>query len=227
MTAATAFEPARFLSRLNGKDYLEVKWRLVWLRDRHPGANVDTELVELKDDKAVFKATIEIPEGGRATGYGSETAGDFRDFLEKAETKAIGRALGALGFGTQFCDDPEFGAAVGRVVDSPVSQPSRPQPRDPAPAPARGPVTQPQTDAGGIAPGQMAAITRMTTEMGIPVGARVKADFAPKDSLSALTQEEAGALIGALDSELRVHRAATRQKELVAAQGGQSSHFAQ
>jgi hypothetical protein len=136
MTAATVFEPARYLSRLNGKDYLEVKWRLVWLRDRHPEANVDTQLVELTEDKAVFKATIEIPEGGRATGYGSETERDFRDFLEKAETKAIGRALAALGFGTQFCDDHNFGASEGRVVDAPVSQPSRPQPRDSAPASA-------------------------------------------------------------------------------------------
>ena len=127
MTAATVFEPARFLSRVNGSDYLEVKWRLVWLRDRHPDASVETELVSLVDDTAVFRAKVMIPDGGSATGWGSESARDFRDFLEKAETKAIGRALAALGFGTQFCPDHEFGAAVGRVVDSPVrsSRPTR------------------------------------------------------------------------------------------------------
>jgi len=120
MSATVPFEPARFLSRVNGSDYLEVKWRLVWMRDRHPDASVETELVSHSDNTAVFRAKVEIPDGGSATGWGSETAGDFRDYLEKAETKAIGRALAALGFGTQFCPDFEFGAAVGRVVDAPV-----------------------------------------------------------------------------------------------------------
>lgn len=120
MAVATPFEPARYLTRVNGSDYLEVKWRLVWLRDRHPDATVETELVSHADNIAVFRARIAIPDGGSSTGWGSETAGDFRDYLEKAETKAIGRALGALGFGTQFCPDFEFGAAAGRVVDAPV-----------------------------------------------------------------------------------------------------------
>jgi hypothetical protein len=120
MSEAVPFEPARYLSRVNGADYLEVKWRLVWLRDRHPDASVETELVSHGDSTAIFRAKIEIPGGGSATGWGSEAAGDFRDYLEKAETKAIGRALAALGFGTQFCPDFEFGAAAGKVVDSPV-----------------------------------------------------------------------------------------------------------
>jgi hypothetical protein len=115
-----AFEPARYLTRVNGSDYLEVKWRLVWLRDRHPEAAIETELVSHHDNVAVFRARIAIPGGGAATGWGTESASDFRDYLEKAETKALGRALAALGFGTQFCPDFEFGAAAGRVVDSPV-----------------------------------------------------------------------------------------------------------
>lgn len=120
MSATVPFEPARFLTRVNGSDYLEVKWRLVWMRDRHPDAVVETELVTHQENTAVFRARILIPDGGSATGWGSETAGDFRDYLEKAETKAIGRALAALGFGTQFCPDFEFGAAAGRIVDAPV-----------------------------------------------------------------------------------------------------------
>jgi hypothetical protein len=125
MSAETPFEPARYLTRVNGSDYLEVKWRLVWLRDQHPEATVETELVSHIDNTAVFRAQIAIPGGGSSTGWGSETSGDFRDYLEKAETKAIGRALAALGFGTQFCPDFEFGAAAGRVVDSPVKVPGR------------------------------------------------------------------------------------------------------
>jgi hypothetical protein len=125
MTTAVSFEPARFLSRVNGADYLEVKWRLVWLRDRHPDASIETEMVSHIDSVAVFRAHVSIPGGGSATGWGTESAGDFRDYVEKAETKAVGRALAALGFGTQFCPDFEFGAAAGRVVDSPVKVVSR------------------------------------------------------------------------------------------------------
>ena len=120
MASETPFDPARFLTRVNGSEYLEVKWRLVWLRDRHSDATVETELVSHLDSTAIFRAHVQIPGGGSATGWGSEAAGDFRDYLEKAETKAIGRALAALGFGTQFCPDHEFGAANGRVVDSPI-----------------------------------------------------------------------------------------------------------
>ena len=117
----TKFDPSKYLTRFNGRgEYLEVKWRLLWLRNEHPNAVIDTELVRLEREEAVFKARVSIPGGGSATGWGSESVGDFRDFVEKAETKAIGRALAALGFGTQFCQDHEFGAASNWVVDAPV-----------------------------------------------------------------------------------------------------------
>ncbi|HEX5163841.1 MAG TPA: hypothetical protein VFV93_00490, partial [Thermomicrobiales bacterium] len=96
------------------------KWRLVWLRDTHPDAQIETELVQHQNQMAVFRARVTIPSGASATGWGSEGADDFGDYLEKAETKALGRALAALGFGTQFCPDYDFGAERQRVVDSPV-----------------------------------------------------------------------------------------------------------
>ncbi|NWJ94545.1 MAG: hypothetical protein HXX20_02085 [Chloroflexi bacterium] len=74
---------------------------------------------------AVFRAKITIPEGGSATGWGSETGDDFKDFIEKAETKAIGRACAALGFGTQHCQDFDYDSqSQGRVVDAPVKNPA-------------------------------------------------------------------------------------------------------
>jgi hypothetical protein len=120
MTAQTTFDPSRYLTKVGNADYLEVKWRLVWLRETHPEATVDTELVSHSGQEAVFRARVAIPGGGSATGWGSEAANDFRDYLEKAETKALGRALAALGFGTQFCPDFDFGAAAGKVVDTPI-----------------------------------------------------------------------------------------------------------
>ena len=111
-TAAVAetFDPSKYLVSFNGRgEYLEVKWRLLWLRTEHPEAIIETELVRLEERDAVFKARVSIPGAGSATGWGSESAGDFRDFLKKAETTAIGRALAALGYGTQFCQDNELG----------------------------------------------------------------------------------------------------------------------
>jgi hypothetical protein len=102
------FDPTPFIRQLRGRgggaDYLDVKWRLLWLRKEHPDAEIVTELVQHDPQMAIFKATVTVPTGGKATGYGSETASDFPDFIEKAETKAIGRALNALGYGAQFGD---------------------------------------------------------------------------------------------------------------------------
>src|SRR4051812_29430990 len=83
------FDPAKYLTKVSGADYLEVKWRLLWLRTNHPNAVIETELISQDDKKAIFKATVDIPleggvGGGSATGWGSETFGDFRDYLEKA-----------------------------------------------------------------------------------------------------------------------------------------------
>jgi hypothetical protein len=110
MVAGKPFEASKYLSDLNGRDYLEVKWRLLWLRTEHPDASIETELVKHGGGLALFRARVSVLGGGTATGWGSETADDFGDFIEKAETKALGRALAALGFGTQFCEDFDFSA---------------------------------------------------------------------------------------------------------------------
>jgi hypothetical protein len=119
-TPTIDFDPSRYLTKVSGSDYLEVKWRLLWLRQVHPDASIETELVTHDGQAAIFKAKVTIPGGGSSTGWGSEQYGDFRDYIEKAETKALGRALAALGFGTQFCNDFAFGADQNRVVDAPV-----------------------------------------------------------------------------------------------------------
>lgn len=113
------FRASRYLTKLDGKDYLEVKWRLLWLRTEHPDAVVATELEKHEGGMALFKAKITLPGGGEATGWGSETVSDFGEYIEKAETKALGRACAALGYGTQFCDDFDF---YDKPVDAPVKR---------------------------------------------------------------------------------------------------------
>lgn len=157
---AQQFDPARHLSLVSGKEYLEVKWRLVWLRTNHPDATIHTTLISHANSMAVVQAHVIVPGGGEAMGLGMEDAQGFGDYLEKAETKAIGRALGALGFGTQFCSDFEFGAAAGRVVDSPVANGSAPAPmRQDAPR-----QQQQQTRANGASEKQYGLIDRMVRD---------------------------------------------------------------
>lgn len=118
------FNPNEHLMPLKGKAYLEVKWRLVWFREDHPDWNIDTALVKHNEEKnsAIFYAKIYDQNGiQKASGYGSESAKDFADYLEKAETKAIGRALAMLGYGTQFAPELEEGE---RIVDAPVERKS-------------------------------------------------------------------------------------------------------
>lgn len=119
------FNPNEHITKLKGKDYLEVKWRLVWFRDQYPHGTIDTSLVHLDVEKgiAVFKSCVSDGEGGHGEGHGSETQKDFGDYIEKAETKAIGRALASLGYGTQFAPELEEGT---NVVDSPVDHRSAP-----------------------------------------------------------------------------------------------------
>ena len=115
------FDASRHLTKLNGKDYLEVKWRLLWLRSEHPEAAVATELAAHESGLAVFRARVSLPEGGEATGWASETAGDVPDYIEVAETKALGRALAALGYGTQFCDDFDLSPEASTRQPTPVA----------------------------------------------------------------------------------------------------------
>jgi hypothetical protein len=149
------FDPAKYLRtiKVRGRGeqtYLPVAARLLWLRADHPQAQVVTEALRLDEKGAVFKATVTLPEGGIAVGHGSETAGDFGDFIEKAETKAIGRALAALGYGTEFAevqDDPTLAAAteVQPAVPPRGSEPIALPARTPAPAPSAPAAPQPAT----------------------------------------------------------------------------------
>jgi hypothetical protein len=143
------FDPSKHLRPMKGgAEYLDVKWRLVWLREEHPDAEIETRNLEHEAGKwASFWARVAIPGQGSATGHGSETAADFRDYYEKAETKALGRALAALGYGTQFVGD-ELDEGQ-RIVDAPVQRPAPRAQERPAPAPPAAPSTMRVVDKPG------------------------------------------------------------------------------
>jgi hypothetical protein len=144
MSEQTPFDPREKLRDLTRKDrfgktthndYLDVKWRVVWVRDQYPGAKITTrmERLDLERDIAVVHAHVVLPSGAEASGFGSESKDDWKDYIEKAETKAIGRALAALGFGTQFCDDLVFTEDnPEKLVDAPVERTAPPAPKAPS-----------------------------------------------------------------------------------------------
>lgn len=148
-----SFQAEKHLMELQGKAYLEVKWRIVWFRSEFPDGTIETEEVLVDLDREVeaeiptgnwipnpnrpgkkmpekvtkiakgyarFRATVTTGKGGRATGTKSENAASFPDYIEKAETGAIGRALALLGYGTQFTGD-ELNEEH-RIVDAPVER---------------------------------------------------------------------------------------------------------
>ncbi len=108
------------LMNLKGKPYLMVAHRLVWFREVMPGAAIETNVYEIGESHAIFVATIR-DENGKvlATATKKETQKDFPDFIEKAETGAVGRALAMAGFGTAFTV-PDFDEG-SRLADAPIA----------------------------------------------------------------------------------------------------------
>jgi hypothetical protein len=131
------FDPREHLRLLdNGSPYLDVKWRVHWMRSEHPDGEIATDLISVDDERAVFKAVVRIPGGGAATGHASASRASTASYIETAETRAIGRALAALGYGAEFVEDDQ---TAGRPTERPVSlvpsQPSPPVPSSPSTQP--------------------------------------------------------------------------------------------
>lgn len=119
------------LLNLRGKFYLQVAYRIVWFREDYPFGKIETECIERTDKFAIFRATISIPWNNDywmlASATKREDSQHFGDYLEKAETSSIGRALALCGYGTQFAQEIE---EHDRIVDSPVDVPVKEEDRD-------------------------------------------------------------------------------------------------
>jgi hypothetical protein len=124
------FDPRQHLISLKGKDYLPVAARIIWLNEEAERYTINTSILKLEDTYAVVQATVTVfdKDGNAvktATALKREDKTHFPDFLEKSETGSVGRALGMLGYGTQFAPEfDEMGAQLEpRIVDTPQAAP--------------------------------------------------------------------------------------------------------
>ncbi len=117
------FNPKDKLIKLQGKDYLEVRWRVFWFREQHPGGAITTELIATEPN-VIVRAQITNADGVLlAADYGTAPAAGKGTWtgrsVEKASTAAVGRALALAGYGTQFDADDEN----DNLADSPITPP--------------------------------------------------------------------------------------------------------
>lgn len=110
---------------LQGKDYLQVQGRILMFRTDYPTGQIVTEFLTLgtsDDPVRVAKAAVVLDEKVVAIGHKSVQSGGrgpaAKFPLEMAETGAIGRALGLLGYGTLSGDFDEV--AGDQIADAPV-----------------------------------------------------------------------------------------------------------
>ena len=133
------FDPTKFMRKLTETDengqpsermYLEVAYRKLWFRLKHPEGAIRKFIREVNDQFAIMEARVYLDRRDPEESYianaivkryfnSEDKLGD--KYVEIAETAAVGRALADAGFGIQFTDsseNPESG-----VVDSPIGMP--------------------------------------------------------------------------------------------------------
>lgn len=132
------------------------------------------KVVKVAKGYAKYKATVTLQIGNmikRASATKSERAVDFPDFIEKANTGAVGRALAMIGFGTQFTG-PEFDEGTERIVDAPVDrsgQDEQPVPQQQTPRQqSAAPTPANNTTPARITEQQIASIRKLSEHLNRP-----------------------------------------------------------
>ena len=76
---------------------------MVSFREEHPDWSIETEFISVTESAAYARATVRDEKGCIiATSHKFENSQGFADFIEKAETGAIGRALVLIGYALNF-----------------------------------------------------------------------------------------------------------------------------
>jgi hypothetical protein len=222
------FRPNDHLMQIKNRngyaDYLPVQWRLVWFNEQcpegkitivekiiDPDREVEKEVMQWNNETrrsekvvksargwAYFHVRVEDGKGKVGEAVKSESAVDFDDYIEKADTGATGRALAKIGYGTQFA--PEFDEQH-RIVDAPVER---------AQAEVNGngrkviAAINKHSDTAAQAPAtdqQLASLRKLCQHLGRP----------EPDNLDAMTHQEARELILQLSHEYNEQRQSSKK----------------
>ena len=198
--------------------YLQVAHRLVWFREEHPDWGIETCEEKTGKDEAtgiefcIFSCRIKDAEGRIiASAHKKETSKGFEDYMEKAETGSIGRALAYCGYGTQFAAS-DLEEAPERPVDAPIAPAAPVKPAEPVTAPEPDPRADLLKEfiRMGTARG-MKRVKELTTHASDVLGRDIGKTM---DSISALSLEDLTALVGAWKKDVTtpVDAAAVQEK---------------
>lgn len=118
------------LRDIRGKLYLDCIYRVQWFREQHPDWKIHTNIVNADKEGALVRAVIMNDKNevlATAHRYQDKT---FKNYIEKAESQAIGRALALCSFGTTFAAaDFEESDDPSGLADSPSDAHLPPQKR--------------------------------------------------------------------------------------------------
>lgn len=121
-------------TNIKGKEYAEVNQRIKAFRMVYPEGFIETQMLSNEGGVCVFKATCGYMDEDHeaiilGTGHAYEKEGsnfiNSTSYIENAETSAIGRAVGASGFGidTSVCSAEELGnALVQQEAKAPITE---------------------------------------------------------------------------------------------------------
>lgn len=195
------FDTRNYMTMVKGGKYLPVAARILWFRHDHPDGFIETEPHTITPEIAIFSARVTVQSGGHAIGYGSCTPEQFRDgYIEKASTKAIGRALWALGYGTPDDSDEDE-----MLTDSPQYDRSQNQQQyQQRPQNQQRPPQNTQTSQGASQSFEMTApqksrIERLASEIGIANLAQYLYEEMNIDWVT-ISKREASGVIDALEA---------------------------
>lgn len=201
------FDPKEYLRAYSNEKtgeaqlYLDVKYRKLWFRLKHPMGKIAKKVIQLTDKAAIIEAKIYLdmndPEDHFVASALAQRYFDNSPFgpkyVEMAETAAVGRALADAGFGVQFCDvtepddpavvDAGVPAHVQNAAETPVSDSEEEAPAAP------GAMTAPAAGAVAAAPAASAA------GLVAPPAPAYTSDTPVEKILEVMTLEEAKAVV--------------------------------
>jgi hypothetical protein len=168
--------------------YLKAAFAVLWFRHDHSDWEISTEIITADENFALMKATVRDEQGRvLATGHKSCTRQAFpAGWIEKAESGAVARALGFLGYGTEFgeLEEEHIPEGTSRLAGFAREEPSSPPKRTPAP---------PGDANAPILATQLQAIRALSQQKGVEM----------PEGLETMTQAQAAQLLATLQKRER------------------------